>query len=133
MTPADDPRAVISTSSAPAPAGAYNQGIALNGLVYTAGVGAHDPHTGELIGDTAAEQTRQVLRNLAAILADAGATLQDTIKVTAHLTDIDDDFDGYDAVCRELFAAPYPVRTTVGSKLATGMLVEIDVVARCPK
>ena len=133
MTAAESPRTVISTNDAPPPAGAYSQGLAIGGLVFTAGVGAHDPQNGELLGEDVAEQTRQVLRNLAAILAEVGSTLQDSVKVTAHLADIDADFDAYDAVCRELFTAPHPVRTTVGSSLAAGMLVEIDIVAYCPR
>lgn len=123
-------RRVIVTDSAPPPAGAYSQGIVVSGLVFTAGVGPHDPRTGELAGESIAEQTRQVLDNLSAILAEAGSTLRDAVKVTAHLADLTRDFDAYDAVCREVFTAPYPVRTTVGSVL-DDMLVEIDVVARC--
>jgi 2-iminobutanoate/2-iminopropanoate deaminase len=133
MTHAENPRTVVSTDEAPPPAGAYSQGIVINGLVFTAGVGPHDPRTGKLAEGAVAEQTHQVLRNLSAILAAAGATLDDVVKVTAHIAEIDDDFDAYDAVCREHFAEPYPVRTTVGSELASGMLVEIDVVARSPR
>jgi 2-iminobutanoate/2-iminopropanoate deaminase len=123
---------VISTERAPPPAGTYSQGIVVNGLVFTAGVGPHDPQTGAIVGESIAEQTRQVLRNLSAILAQAGTTLRDTVKMTAHLADFTRDFDAYDAVCREVFTAPYPARTTVGSTL-DDLLVEIDVVARCVK
>src|SRR4051794_34048650 len=117
MTKSENSRTVILTRSAPPPAGAYSQGLALDGLVFTAGVGGHDPDSGELVGSDVGEQTRQVLRNLSVILAEVGATLGDAIKVTAHLADVDDGFDAYDAVCREVFTAPYPVRTTVGSQL----------------
>jgi 2-iminobutanoate/2-iminopropanoate deaminase len=131
MTNENKATRVISTDAAPAPRGAYSQALVVNGFVLTAGLGPHDPQTGAIAGDSISEQTHQVLRNLSAVLAEAGATLQNVIKVTAHLADLNRDFDAYDAVCRNVFSPPYPVRTTVGSALA-GMLVEIDVVARTP-
>jgi len=122
----------IATTAAPSPGGTYSQGVvAANGFVFTAGCGPQDPGTGAIVGDSISEQTRQVLRNVSAILAEAGSTLRDVVKVTAHLTDPARDFAGYDAVCRELFEKPYPARTTVGSYLV-GILVEIDVVAMAP-
>ena len=74
-----------------------------------------------------AEQTRQTLKNLQAILAERGAVLADVVKVTAHLQDVNRDFAAYDVVYREFFTAPFPVRTTVGSDLIN-ILVEIDLV-----
>jgi reactive intermediate/imine deaminase len=119
----------IKTDQAPKPGGGYSQGIAAGNFVFTAGMGPGDPATGELVGpDDVAEQTRQVLRNLAGILAERGLTLADVVKVTSHLAELDRDFAAYDAAYREFFQDPKPVRTTVGSKLA-GILVEIDVVA----
>lgn len=123
---------VIVTDKAPAPGGTYSQGLVVNGFVFTAGCGPQDPETGQVAGKTIGEQTRQVLRNLAAILAEAGAGFNDVIKVTAHLAEPARDFAEYDAVCRETFSVPYPVRTTVGSHLV-GMLVEIDVIAALPR
>lgn len=117
----------VRTSEAPQPAGAYSQGRVVDGLLFTAGFGPQDPATGEIAADVGG-QTRQVLRNLAAVLAVEGATLAEVVKVTAHLQDLDRDFAAYDAAYRECFSPPYPVRTTVGSTLA-GILVEIDVVA----
>jgi 2-iminobutanoate/2-iminopropanoate deaminase len=118
----------VSTSGAPAPRGWYSQAVVVGDLVFTAGFGPVDPATGALVGDDVVEQTRQTLRNVAAALAAAGTDLRDTVKVTAHLADIDADWDGFDAVFREFFADPLPVRTTAGSNLG-GILVEIDVVA----
>nr|WSW71297.1 ABC transporter substrate-binding protein [Streptomyces sp. NBC_00995] len=89
--------------------------------------GPQDPVTGTL-GDTIEEQTRQVLANVSALLATDGLTLDDVVKATVHLQDVNRDFAGFDRVYREHFADPRPVRTTVGSELM-GILVEIDVVA----
>lgn len=118
----------IRTDQAPTPIGAYSQGIVSGGFLYTAGFGPQDPETGE-IAPTVGEQTTQVLRNVQAVLTEAGLTFDDVVKVTVHLQNLKGDFAEYDAVYREFFDAPYPVRTTVGSELMN-ILVEIDVVAR---
>ena len=119
----------IRTDAAPVPAGSYSQGIAAGDLVFTAGQGPISPETGEVVGEDIAAQTRQTLDNIAAILAAEGLTLRDVVKSTVHLQHLKRDFAAYDAVYREYFAEPYPVRTTVGSDLMN-ILVEIDVVAR---
>ncbi|MFW6638593.1 RidA family protein [Nocardiopsis algeriensis] len=120
-------RQAVRTDGAPAPAGAYSQGIAAGGFLYTAGFGPQHPGTGE-VAPTAGEQTAQVLANISAVLAERGLTLADVVKTTVHLHNLKADFAEFDAVYREHFEAPYPVRTTVGSELA-GILVEIDVMA----
>jgi reactive intermediate/imine deaminase len=120
----------VRTEDAPRPAGAYSQGVVAGGLLFTAGFGPQDPSTG-VVPDTVAEQTAQVLRNVRAVLAARGLTTDDVVKVTVHLQDLRRDFAAYDAVYREFFTEPYPVRTTVGSDLMN-ILVEIDVVAAVP-
>lgn len=117
----------ISIPNAPAPVGPYSQGMVANGFLYTAGFGPQDPATGA-IADTVEEQTRQVLRNIGAVLEVHGASFSDVVKATVHLQHLDRDFAGFNAAYREFFTEPYPVRTTVGSTLAN-ILVEIDVVA----
>ena len=121
-------REQIRTSDAPAPGGAYSQAIVANGFLYTAGMGPHDPATGEVVGDTITKQTQQVLRNLSALLAVRGLDFSDVVKVTAHLADLHRDYDAYNAVYEQTLPRPYPVRTTVGSTL-DHKLVEIDTVA----
>lgn len=118
----------IRTSDAPTPRGAYSQGIAVGDVVYTAGLGPLDPKTKEIVGDEAGEQTRQVMRNLAAILAAHDCSLDDVVKVTAHLQHTERDWEAFNTAYAEFFTPPYPVRTTAGSNLG-GILVEIDVVA----
>jgi 2-iminobutanoate/2-iminopropanoate deaminase len=120
----------ISIPDAPKPAGPYSQGIVARGFLFTAGFGPQDPHTGA-VADNVADQTRQVLRNIGAVLAEVGATFADVVKVTAHLQHLKRDFADYNVTYAEFFSAPFPVRTTVGSDLAD-ILVEIDVVAAIP-
>jgi len=122
------PKQIISTPHAPSPAGAFSQGVLVNGTLYTCGMSGRDPVTRELAGDDVVSQTRQVFKNLEAILAAAGMDLTDVVKVTAHLQHADRDRKAFGEVYRELMPEPLPVRTTVGSDLA-GFLVEIDVVA----
>jgi enamine deaminase RidA (YjgF/YER057c/UK114 family) len=86
------------------------------------------PTTGEVIGSDVAAQTRQVLENIKAVLAERGLDFSHVVKVTSHLQNLLTDFAEYDRVYREFFVEPYPARTTVGSDLFN-ILVEIDVVA----
>ena len=117
----------FQAKGAPAPGGSYSHGVVANGFLYTCGMGPADPATGKTVDGGVAEQTRQTLKNLQAILAERGAVLADVVKVTAHLQDVNRDFAAYDEVYREFFTAPFPVRTTVGSDLIN-ILVEIDLV-----
>ena len=119
----------FQSTNTPQPAGPYSQGIEANGFFYTAGFGPQDPTTGA-VADTVAEQTRQVLRNVQAVLAERGLTTSDCVKTTVHLADLAD-FAEFNEAYEEFFSEPYPVRTTVGSQLAN-ILVEIDVVAVLP-
>ncbi|WP_433343880.1 RidA family protein [Streptomyces sp. CA-253872] len=126
----DTTRQALRTEAAPPPAGAYSQGLAAGPYTYTSGLGPQDPVSGA-VPDGIGAQTRQVLANLAAVLAADGLGLADVVKATVHLQYLRRDFAGFDAAYRAAFAAtggPLPVRTTVGSDLMD-ILVEIDVVA----
>ena len=118
----------IRTDAAPIPQSPYSQAWRAGDFVYTCGFGPEDPKTGEVIGTNIEEATRQTLENIKAVLAAANAQLSDVIKVTTHLQNLDD-FADYNRVYAEYFAEPRPVRTTVGSQLLAGFLIEIDVVA----
>jgi 2-iminobutanoate/2-iminopropanoate deaminase len=122
-------KTAFRTTNAPQPAGPYSQGVEANGFFYTAGFGPQDAASGD-VADSVAEQTRQVLRNIEAILAERGLTTDDCVKTTVHLADLAD-FVEFNEAYAEFFSEPYPVRTTVGSQLAN-ILVEIDVVAVLP-
>lgn len=114
------------TENAPQPAGPYSQAVRSGNMVYTAGFGPQDPQTGET-APTVAEQTRQTLRNISAVLEGCGLTMDDCVRTTVHLADLAD-FEEFNSAYGEFFSEPYPVRTTVGSQLS-GILVEINVEA----
>lgn len=113
------------------PSGAYSPGVVAEGrFVYVSGQGAL--REGVLTGETAGEQTRVALENVAAVLAAAGATLADVVRCGIFLADTAD-FAAMDAVYAGFFPQPRPARTTVGVSLPlTGMKVEIDCVAVLP-
>lgn len=117
----------IKTNKAPQPAGPYSQALIMGNRVYVSGQGPTDPATGTK-PDGIEAQTRKTLTNLKNILEVAGATMGDVVKSTVHLANLDD-FAVFNIVYQEFFMAPYPVRTTVGSSLLGGILVEIDVIA----
>jgi reactive intermediate/imine deaminase len=119
----------ICTANSPQPAGPYSQGLRANGLVFVAGQGPRDPISG-LLAEGIAAQTHQVLRNIRAILEAGGCSLDDVVKVSAHLANMTD-FDAFNGAYAQYFHEPYPVRTTVGSQLP-GILVEIDAIAVRP-
>jgi 2-iminobutanoate/2-iminopropanoate deaminase len=111
------------------PGGAYSPGIVAEGrFVYVSGQAP--TRDGVVVGETTAEQTRAVLQNLAAVLADAGASLADVVKCGVFLENIGD-FDEMNAVYAETFPEPLPARTTIGAALH-GIRVEIDCVAVLP-
>src|SRR5688572_1368519 len=113
--------------------GAYSAAVEIDGWVYVSGQGPVDPAPGEPVRGTIEEETRYVLNQVKIILTAAGCTLDDVVKSTVHLADIED-FDRYNATYREFFkgVAVLPARTTVQSVLWNAIKVEIDVVARKP-
>jgi reactive intermediate/imine deaminase len=117
----------FQADGAPAPGGSYSHGVVAHGFLYTCGMGPVDPVSGKVVEGDITAQTRQVLKNLEAILKTKGATFAQVVKVTTHLQELHRDFAGYDLAYREFLSAPFPVRTTVGSDLIN-ILVEIDFV-----
>ncbi|TDY61207.1 2-iminobutanoate/2-iminopropanoate deaminase [Aminivibrio pyruvatiphilus] len=118
---------VVRTDKAPNPVGPYSQGLICGKRVYVSGQGPFNAETGTK-PEGVAEQTRQTLKNVQAILEAAGASMDHVVKVTAHLQEVTKDFRAFNEVYREFFNEPFPVRTTVGSDLLD-ILVEIDVIA----
>ena len=120
---------VISTTKAPAAIGPYSQAIQVGNLIYTSGQIPIDPATGVFVEGGIKEQTRQSLLNVKAILEEAGLTMNDVVKTTVFMADMND-FAEMNAVYAEFFAEPYPARSAVAVKtLPKGALVEIEVVA----
>ena len=121
------PKQQITTNSGSSPMGAYSQGLRAGDFIFVSGQVPRDSATGEIVGTTIEEQTAQVIENIKAILAAGGATLADVVKVSAHLSDLEN-FGAYNKVYATYFPDPKPTRTTVGSQLL-GFLVEIDAIA----
>lgn len=119
----------IDTPDAPKAIGPYSQAIVTNGVVYTAGQIAIDPRSGALITGGIEEQTEQVLKNLEAVLKAAGSSIDDVIKTTVVMADIND-FAKMNAVYAKRFAAPFPARSTLeAARLPKDALVMIEAVA----
>ena len=120
---------VISTTKAPAAIGPYSQAIQVGNLVYTSGQIPIDPATDNFVEGGIKEQTRQSLTNVQAILKEAGLTMENVVKTTVFMADMND-FADMNTVYAEFFAEPYPARSAVAVKtLPKGALVEIEVVA----
>ncbi|MBT4352024.1 RidA family protein [archaeon] len=120
----------IQTENAPKAVGPYSQAIKHNGLVYTAGQIPINPDTGKLVEREIVEQTIQVLKNLKAVLSAAGSSMENAIKVTVFLKNLDD-YAKMNEIYSQYFTNK-PARATVQvAKLPLDVLVEIDVVAKC--
>ncbi len=122
-------RQVVSTDKAPAAVGPYSQAIIANGFVYTAGQGGLIPGTKTIVEGGVAAQTHQVFANIKAILEAAGSSLDQVVKTTVFLTNIND-FAEMNAVYATYFGSEPPARSTVEvSNLPMGIVVEIETVA----
>jgi 2-iminobutanoate/2-iminopropanoate deaminase len=126
-------RKVIESKDAPAAIGPYSQAIGVGHLVFCSGQIPLDATTGALVGgDDVTAQTRQVLRNLDAVLRAAGTDLRHVVKTTIYLADMND-FAAVNSVYGEHFAAEPPARATVEvSRLPRDVKVEIDAIALLP-
>ena len=122
-------RTAILSSRAPAPVGPYSHAVIANGFVFTAGLIPTDPTSGELIDSDVMAQTERCLETLSMILEDAGSALDDVVKVTVYLKDLND-FDAMNSVYARYFKKDHPARTTYQpGVLPIGALVEVEAVA----
>lgn len=118
----------IHTDKAPQAIGPYSQAIVVNGFIFTSGQLGMNAE-GILQGETAAEQAEQSIKNLKAILEEAGTSLENVIKTTVFLDDIKD-FASVNEVYGKHFTTPYPARSAVEvANLPKGAKVEIEVIA----
>ena len=119
----------VSTTGAPGAIGPYSQGIRAGDFVFLSGQIPLDPETGRIAGDGIVDQTHQVLKNLGAVLAAAGASYGQVVKTTVYLADMSE-FNAMNQVYAEYFGAPAPARATVqAARLPRDVRVEIDAIA----
>ncbi|MDL2256764.1 RidA family protein [Bacteroidales bacterium OttesenSCG-928-I14] len=119
----------ISTNNAPAAIGPYSQAIKTGNMFFLSGMLPIDPATGEFAPGMAAEQTEQIFKNIKALLAEAGLTLDNVVKTTVFLSDMAD-FAAMNEVYAKHFSQPYPARSAFAVKtLPKNALVEIEIIA----
>lgn len=120
---------IIESKQAPAPIGPYSQAVEVNGLVYCSGQIPLDAVSGQVVGETIAEQAEVVMKNIAAVLQAADLTLANVIKTTIYLTTMSD-FQAVNEVYGKHMGATKPARSTVAvAGLPRGVKVEIEVLA----
>ena len=120
---------IIESKQAPAPIGPYSQAVEVNGLVYCSGQIPLDAASGQVVGETVAEQAEVVMKNIAAVLQAADLTLANVVKTTIYLTTMND-FQAVNEVYGKHMGATKPARSTVAvAGLPRGVKVEIEVLA----
>jgi len=120
---------VISTAAAPSAIGPYSQAIRVGNLLFVSGQIPIDPATGEVVAGDIRAQTRQVLKNLAAIVEAAGSSLDRVAKTTVYLRDLSE-FAAMNEVYAQFFGGEPPARSTVQvARLPRDAAIEIDLIA----
>ena len=118
----------ISTDKAPSAIGAYSQAIKAGDFIFMSGQIPLDPSTMEIVSDDFSEQVVQVLKNLNAVANEASCSLDDIIKITVYLKNLED-FQSVNTAMSKMFTEPYPARAAVeGSRLPKDVLVEMDAI-----
>lgn len=119
----------IATNAAPRAIGPYSQAVRAGQLLFCSGQIPIDPATGQMVDGDVQAQTRQVLANLSAVLAAAGATFRHVVKTTVYLADMND-FAAMNEAYAAAFDGPAPARSTIqAARLPRDARVEIDVIA----
>jgi len=121
-------RKTVKTDKAPAAIGPYSQGVAIGNLLFTSGQLPIDPATGKLVEGTIEDKAHMVFKNLAAIADEAGTTLDNAVKVTLFLADINS-FKAVNVVYAQYFKEPFPARSAfqVGA-LPLGADIEVEAI-----
>lgn len=120
-------KTVINTEKAPSAIGPYSQGVIVNGMFYTSGQIPINPETGE-VPDGIQAQTTQIIKNLAALLQEAGSSFENVIKTTCFIANMDD-FSAFNEIYGKYFISK-PARSCVAVKtLPKNVLAEIELVA----
>ncbi|HJP99091.1 MAG TPA: RidA family protein [Rhodanobacteraceae bacterium] len=122
-------RQPIHSDSAPAAIGPYSQAVRAGNTLYLSGQTPLDPATGEMVAGGIDAQASRVFENLKAVLAAAGASFDDVVRVAIYMTDLGN-FGAVNDVMKKYFREPYPARSTIGvAGLPRGAAVEVDVIA----
>jgi len=125
----DNMKKAIKTDQAPRAIGPYSQGIMAGGLIFVSGQIPLDPIKGEIVGQTIEEQAHQVFKNLRAILQAAGSSLNEVVKATVFLADMND-FSRMNEVYAQYFSEPYPARAAFQvARLPREAKIEVEVIA----
>jgi 2-iminobutanoate/2-iminopropanoate deaminase len=120
---------IIATTNAPGAIGPYSQAVQYGNMLFTSGQIAIDPESGELNMESLNTETHQVMKNLAAVLSEAGMGFKNVIKTSIFLSSMDD-FAEVNAIYQSYFESDYPARETVQvAKLPKGVNVEISMIA----
>ncbi len=119
----------IKTTNAPSAIGPYSQGIVSGGLLFSSGQIPIDPATGNIVPGGSAEQARQALKNLKAVIEAGGSDMSKVIKTVVFIKNMDD-FAAVNEVYAEFFTEPYPARSCVEvARLPKDVLVEVEAIA----
>ena len=122
---------VVATDKAPGAIGPYSQAIKVGNLVFTAGQIPLDPATGKLVEGDITAQAERVMQNLEAVLLASGSSLNQVVKTTCFLANLDD-FGAFNEVYARFFSENRPARSTVqAGRLPAGAGVEVECVAEC--
>jgi 2-iminobutanoate/2-iminopropanoate deaminase len=120
---------IIPTEKAPPPAGPYSPVVALGDLIFISGQGPMDMQTGKFVNAALERETRLTLDNVKNILEDVGSSMEDVLKVTVYLHDMDN-FGEFNQIYAGYFSSDPPARTCIqAGRLPAGIKVEIDVIA----
>lgn len=126
-------REVISSENAPAAVGPYSQGIAIGQFIFTSGQIPIDPETGVPVRGDIKVQTEQVLKNIKYVLEAGGASLDDVVKVTMFINNMDD-YDSINEIYSRFFTTNLPARSCVEvSRLPKDVGIEMEAIAAVPQ
>lgn len=126
--PSDSMKKFVVTSKAPKPIGPYSQAIQAGNFLFVSGQLAIDPKESKIIVENIQLQTRQVMKNIKAILEAAGYSLKDVVQSTVYLSSMAL-FNEFNCEYAKHFESDFPARATVGTELKSGALVEVSVIA----
>lgn len=125
-------REIIRTDKAAVSKNPISQGTKFGDLIFTAGVTARDPKTGEMVQGDMRDLVRATLNNIKAIVETGGSSLENILRINCYLRDVEKDFDAWNEVYREFFPKDWPARTTVQVMLGGGLRIEVDAIACIP-